>query len=267
MAIYGSSIIYNNVSSEDYGLMLVSFESGHTQNQLGLTREIISDSSAMGQRSIIYGTKYSGVLQYNMTLVKSDGGYFTDMDIREINRWLIGYQYPKKLVIINDDREVFNTYFNCLITDVSQENIGEVAGLTYNITCDAPYAWEDFQEVYDITTANQPIRFYNTSDEIDEYLYPTLKITMTTDGDFTLSNENDLNNTITLTGLLANEEITLDCQNEIIRSTRGTFTSPIGGQDNFSHTWLRLINGFNQLIANGNCRLEIYGKYPRKVGV
>lgn len=268
MALLGSSLVYNNQSSEEFGVILVSFSNTANELQsLGLSREILYDETVKGRRNI-YGSKYNDVLSFDFTLVKKNGLYFTNDDIREINRWLSGYQFPKKMTINNEGLNTQNTYFNCIITESHQNVAGRTTiGLSYTATCDAPYGWEDFETEYIITKPNQSILFCNTSDELGDYLYPTLTITMTKAGNFTLYNTQEPNNIISFTDLVVDEKLTLDCLNEIVTSSEEKRTNTIGGVNNFSYNWLRLLPNDNNLIASGNSIIKIFGTFPRKVGV
>lgn len=263
--------IYNGQSSDEFNVMIATIGMPEERQDLGMSREIVRNRPINSATDIIYGSYYNDNRKFPITLVKKDGSRFTNNDIRQLNAWLIGYNYPKKLELDSDVLEVENTYYNCLFTSAATINASGVIALTYEVVCDAPYGWEDFCEIYEINTEDQKqattITFYNTSDEIEDYLYPSVKITKIGNGDIEISySENTINNVI-LKDLVDGEVVTIDNLRQIISSTKQTFTNTLGGYDNFNHNWLRLLHGDNVLDVYGNCILEISGKYVRKVGI
>jgi phage-related protein len=268
MAVHGSRFIYNKRSSDEFGVMMATIGTPESSQNLGMSREIIRDRPINSSVDIIHGSHYSGNLEFPITLVKKNGSRFTNDNIRQLNRWLIGYSHPKKLEIDSDILGVDNTYFNCLFTSVSTTSHAGIIALTYNVYCDAPYGWEDFNVTYEInTTQATQIEFFNTSDEMEEYLYPSIKITKIGDGDITISSEHDSDNDVILKDLVDGEVVTIDNLNQIISSTKQTFTNTLGGYDNFNHNWLRFLPDSNILNVYGGCILELSGRYVRKVGI
>ena len=271
MAIHSKGFIYNGRSTSEFNVKIATIGSFDTHQDLGMTREVVRDRPIDSFMDIIYGSFYSSNLEFTITVIKEDESRFTNSEIRQLNKWLIGYNYPKKLELDSCVLGMENVYFNCLFTSVSTTSIGGIIGLTYNVVCDAPYGYEDFNVTYEISETNSDvateIMFYNTSDENEEYLYPIVKITKTGNGDISIISSSDVNNDITLEGLVDGEVVTIDSLRQTINSTEQTFTNTLGGYDNFNHNWLRLLPGNNIIGVYGDCILEISGKYARKVGI
>lgn len=271
MSVHSYKFIYNDKSTDEFNVLMATIGSPEETQNLGMSREIVRNRALNQSVDNIFGSYYSDNLEFPITLVKKDGSYFSNADIRQLNRWLIGYNYPKKLELNSDILDLDNVYFNCLFTSVTTRSLTGIIALTYSVVCDAPYGWEDFHETYNITesTINQPteIIFHNDSDEIEDYLYPTLKITKIGDGDIEIAFSSDAVGNIILEGLVDGEVVTIDNLRQVINSTEQTFTNTLGGYDNFNHNWLRLVSGNNILNVSGNCTLEISGKYVRKVGI
>ena len=97
--VYGTSLLYDNVNSDDFGLILVSFDSSSNDEETGLTIEPVYKDSIYGRINL--GQKYSSVLSFQTTLVKENGEYLTRSELRDILSWLTNDNKLKWLKIFD----------------------------------------------------------------------------------------------------------------------------------------------------------------------
>ena len=88
--------------------------------------------------------------------VRLKQNYFIYDEIRDINSWLTAYEFPQKLYI--NSEYLHDVYFNAIFSNIEFRRInGEIVALTFTVTCDSPYAWEDFSRVYDCSSGETQI--------------------------------------------------------------------------------------------------------------
>lgn len=281
MFAYGDGFTYAGIDSNDFNVILCSFDNADDMTgNFALKREIISEGFNGRLKNTHYGTKYSAPLEFNITIVKNpcknNRDYFLYDEIQDINSWLTAYNYPQKLIIYSD--YLHDVYFNALFTDIEYNKVGDnIVALTFTVVCDSPYAWEDFNRIFDCsssTSETHQITFYNNSNEKLKLFYPNLEIISysPTVQSVSITNKStdDEDNKVVFQGLKASEIITMD--GELLQFTssdntqkyKNDITNKLGY---FNFEWLYLIPGKNILEVEGNCRLKIYGSYARKVGV
>lgn len=181
----------------------------------------------------------------------------------KVEKWLFGRMEPCKLQIMQPDLQ--NIYFNCRLINPKLQYIGNKCyGFTCTVQCDAPWAWQ-VERTYSFVSFEEAIRHYNDSDNTD-YTYPRLwfkmKPTIMEMGEVSLINETDNNREFRFTGLAANEEITVDCERQIITSSTGLLRS-----ENFNKKFFRLVSGLNVLHIGGEASgLRMTYSNARKVG-
>lgn len=278
MFAYGDSFIYAGVDSKDYNVILCSFD-GEDDNSgnFGLEREIISEDFNGRLKKTHYGAKYTAPLEFKITIVKNpcnnDRNYFIYDEIRDINSWLTAYEFPQKLYI--NSEYLHDVYFNAIFSNIEFRRInGEIVALTFTVTCDSPYAWEDFNRIYDCSSGETQITFYNNSDEKNKLFYPNIKILSysPTPQPITIINTStdDENNKVIFKGVNITETITMFGDNLQFISTENIskYQNDVSNNNGyFNFEWLYMKSGKNILTVNGACQITISGAYPRKVGV
>lgn len=270
MNLFVKDMIIGDFKLSDYGLILASFDSnaGNDEEELGMNFETIEEFIGYNPVPKYLGAKYSEKLRPQATIVKNvclnQEEYFTEHECREILRQLTGFYGYKQLQIYSDEYDEL-LYFNVRINNVSYQKIaGKVAGIILSMECDSQFAWsKEYNYTYNII-AGQTIQFYNISDDLYNYLKPTIIITSISDIEhLEIVNICDNNWTTTLDNLSANEIITMDCENETLKSS---IENRIVLND-FNMHFMRFVSGINKLTINNDCKLEISYRVPRKVGL
>lgn len=268
MNLFGEDMIIGDFKLSDYGLILASFEDmSETEDELGMNYETVEEYISNNPVPVFIDAKYSEKLRPVATLVKNpcllQEDYFTEHDCRSILREITGfYGYRKMQVYSNAIDELL--YFNVRINNVKYKKImGKVVGIILEMECDSQFAWsKEFNYTYKVT-AGSTLSFYNISDDLNNYLKPTVKIKASSDiKELEMINLSDNNWATTLKNISANEIITMDCKNEILTSSNKNRLI----LNDFNLHFMRFVSGINKIQINSDVTLDISFVYPRKVG-
>lgn len=276
--MFGKYFVYDNHSSEEYGLITVSFEQ-NTEIPMGLTREILKGGTNRFRTSPNHmGTSYSDVLVYDITLSKDSSKhnnqkdlYFTEDEVDEINSWLTSPDYPTLFHMYDYEEEVYKKYdYFGIFTDVQTECVaGYIVGLTFTLTTNSPYAFSNtIKKEFECSGETNIIIDIKTSERKRE-IYPVIVInpTGTTSGreNITIKNVTDNNRTLSLN--LLKEPVTIDCAKSRIYDSVGLLSfEDLGVSDIDYLYWLKLYHGTNSLVVIGNATITFEYREPRKVG-
>lgn len=268
--LFGNDIVIGDWKASDYGVILAAFEyEGSSEHDLALNHSTIEEYVGQNPVPIYLGAQYSEKLKPTITLVKDPSNqndnstkYFTEHECRFILRELTGFNGYKWMQIDHDSLDELLFYY-VRITGVRYQKINQyVYGITLDLECDSPFAWsQEFYYSYSINN-NETLIFYNTSDDLYNYLYPIVTISSSTYiPNLTITNIDDNNRSTELTNVAANTIITMDCKNEILSIPGNTY--PL---NNFNMKWMRLVNGENKFISNANINISFRYRVARKVG-
>ncbi|MCI8597929.1 MAG: hypothetical protein HFJ10_05745 [Lachnospiraceae bacterium] len=272
MDLFGKDMVIGDFKLSDYGLMLASFGSGSANDEedLGMSYETVETYIGSNPVPVYLGAKYTSKLKPQATIVKNGCNayntshlYFNEHECREILRQLTGFRGYKKMQIYSYEFDEL-LYFNVRITNVSYRKIAnKVAGIILQMECDSQFAWsKEYTQVYHVTS-DTPIMFFNTSDDLNNYLFPIVTITSPSPiANLEIKNISDENWTSVIKNVSADERIVMDCKNEIL-------TSSISDKvilNDFNMHFIRLIAGKNEIQVNANATLIFHFRVPRKVG-
>lgn len=281
MAICGKYFEYNGKSSEELGLA-IGFLNMKDEIPMGLARTVErGEVNQYRYRANHFGTTYDDVLVFELGLVKDncdpdvDDIRFSRSEVREINAWLTSPKLPK-LFHMTDyddddiDLELYDEYVDyfCTMTNVTASGNDEVTVLTYEVTCDSPFGYS--QEIKRNIHATYAIpgtaTIINNSDELEDYIYPIMKIIPQSTGEIIIENITD-GRSMTI-DVLASDIIYMDCQKlTIYDETKNLITfDDLGITDVDDIYWFRLCSGKNNIKITGNVDVEIKYREPRKVG-
>lgn len=268
MNLFGEDLIIGDFKISDYGLILASFEDeSDTEDDLGMDYETKEEYIGNNPVPVYLGAKYSEKLRPVITLVKdqcvNNDLSFTEHECRMILRELTGFRGYKKMQIYSNEYDEL-LYFNVRINKVQYKKVaGKVVGIILSMECDSQFAWsKEFNYVYDVK-AGEEISFYNISDDLFNYLKPTVKIIPTFDIEvLEIVNLTDNNWTSVLKNLKAGEIITMDCKNEILESSIEDRLI----LNDFNLHFMRFVSGINKIEFNSDVKIYISFIIPRKVG-
>lgn len=261
MPVYGTSFIYDGISSDRYQLLLASIgDESDDEVDMGLNVDpLVSDSPLPFKQD--YGVQYSNPLSFRITVTHKDGSYFSYFQIREIAAWLTGRQRPCWLQILHPDYD--NVFYCCRATEIYKKKLyGKVIGLSITFTCNSSFGFSDeIKKTFVIDQPDYTFTLYNDSDEETPIrplitaqmasVSPTLKIeNLTTNDIFQLDN------------ILSSDKVTIDNQNQFIL-INGRYKNL--GTD-FNLGWIHLKRGINEIKVNGNSTLEFRYRYLLKGG-
>ena len=110
MTFSAFSFIFDNISSEDYGLYIGGVDSQEIKSSMASTNtEIVYDSVNNRSENFVYGVKQSErCLEFNIELFSYDK--LSRSDISYIDSWLFSNRQPKKLVFCQEDMANYTFY-------------------------------------------------------------------------------------------------------------------------------------------------------------
>jgi hypothetical protein len=261
MAFYGDVIIFNGISSEDYGLYVMAEDGDETTSIL----EFDSDITKPTRQS-----KFSESEQYvsdpkSFTITLYSKTSLSQSDIDNIYQWLYSTDGEYKTLII-DQADMENYHFNCRLQQFENETYGnKIYKIHITMQCDSIYAWED-EITLTYTDFTSAITFVNSSSE--NTMKPTYEITCNaSSGAISIVDDfysTSIKNTMAFTELLSGEVLTIDTEHNIITSdsrdtgTLDLFTSP---------KFLRLDRGTHNFTVTGDIsQLKITYTNARVIG-
>lgn len=270
-----NGFIYNGKSTENIinssELILCQFNA--TDTIMVSERESIRGESTLSRPvANEYGTQTTPTT-FSYSLIKKDGELFTYEEQRIVERWLTSPKLSSDCQIIEYENCKNKTYsswvYNGKFTS-TEWHVGLSGFLGVTFVFDATYPYPKIRHTKTMTVNGTSVFELNCdSDELDEYVYPTVKFTSSSASTFTIKNRTDNGNSMSIktrSGL----PITIDCQHyRIFDGTTSqliTF-SDLGWSDVGSIYWLRLLPTANAIEVNGNGTLEIsYDSIYKRVG-
>lgn len=277
---FGKYFEYNGQSTEQFGLILGSFEK-NPDMATGTSRSTIKgERTKFRKRANHLGTSYNEDLSFDVTLVKDPCKYSYDQrkmqfkrsEVNEIMRWLTSPNYPKLFRSYDFDEKLLDEeieYFG-VFTDNEFCTVNGVYGIKFTFECDSPYGYTpEYERAYSSTTL-QPIEFEinNTSAETEDYIYPTLEITAKSKTDFTINNLTE-NKSVTYKNLQKGERLSIDNERCIIKDLDNEEfigLDVLELKDIDQIYWFRLVDGFNQISISGDVDIKMKYRELRKVG-
>ena len=269
--VFGSDMYYGGFRLSDFGLMLSTF-SLEDEEELGMDYEVIEEFVGHNPVPMYLGSEYTNKLELTTTIIKSQCGrrnydaMFTEHECREVLRQLTGFRGYRDVQIIAGDASMDELYhFRARTRSVSYLKYGDgVVGIILNMECDSQFAWSPEHEYKYEMKAGTVYTLINMSDDLYNYLLPTVIITTPTAiNSWTFTNLTDDNWESTIKNIKANEVITMDSG----RSMLTTSTPDRYMINDFNMHFIRLVAGLNQFKTDHDCSLTFRYSLPRKVGV
>lgn len=268
--ILSSNLIWGNFNSSDYGLTIASFSyNGESEDEIGMSISTIEEFIGHNPVPIYLGQKYNDKLHLKITLIKNprifnnDELFFNGKDCRAILRILTGikgYQWLKMISSILDE----DLWYKARINNVSYKRIGgHVVGITFEAECDSCFAWSNEYNITINAKTNLPFYAYNNTDDLNNYVYPTVTIFSSSAGNLSITNISDNNWHSEIKNIKSGEKITMDSKHQIISSNLDHDLL----LDDFNLGWIRLVPDRNKYISNMDVTILMKYRVPRKVGI
>lgn len=256
MAFNGEVLIYDGTPSDLFGLYIYN-DNGSFDESGGESSELITGSTVRYPFKFLYGHGDFDVLEFDISLVSKKP--ITRERRSVIYKWLVNRNEYKKLQIVQDDLNTI--YFNTVFTEAKDIFHGnDMYGITVTAVCDSPYAYEE-PVTYTAAELSSAV-IYNDSD-IDDYIYPVIKITMgSSGGDISVINGNESGRAFTFTGLSGGEVITVDNRLKTITSSSG-----VRRLSAFNKKWFRIHPGDNEITIIGSGTVDITVPVIRRVAI
>jgi len=270
MEVFGNDWILGNFKASDFGLILASFSyNGESEDELGFKLSTNEEFISNKPIPVYLGDKYEDKLKPQITLCKNPDTYsqkdlyFSEKDCRWILRELTGirgYQWMK----IIDSEESDETWFKAKVNNISYKRVGgNVVGFIIELECDSCYGYSKVFTTRINAKANTPFKLFNNTDDLTNYVLPTVTIKTASAGTFTICNQSDKNWTTEIRNLKANESITIDSEHEILSFYGGIHSSIL---NDFNLHFVRLVPNENIFITNVDATITFKYRFPRKVG-
>lgn len=269
-----TSFTYNNKSLNDFSHKMIIGYLDKQDDSFGLDREIATGSTTMNRNIYhAYNTKYSGRLGFQITLLHEDQERFSMEEISEITRWLTSPKSYRKLEFYDCTGNKNDVIYYAIVTKVTPSLAGGIAGLKIDFECNASYGFIEKEVSLDTANTlnssnhNGSITITCDSDELEEYVYPTLLINYSQQWENTkITNYSDNNSVMDLYDTKGNYEI--NCQHQVIKQDGTNIVlSKIFKMDTLKKLyWLRLVPGENKIEITGRCTTTIKWLEPKKVG-
>jgi len=238
---------YNNVSSEEYELILASIDTTINQ-EVGGGFEYTTYRNAKSPQHKMQEIKYEKSFEYEVEFLSP----YTKLDdkFNEICNWLLNRSNFAKFKLNSWSDE----YINCIFTDAEKIQLfGEegygIYGIKATLKADSVFKWSEVSTTYTYDELVNTVNLENNTD-VREYTYPTLIIkTGETGGDIVVQNVSDNNRLISITDALPNDTIT-------ISSFPKTITSLLKNREplyeSFNKKFPRLMQGTNNIGIVGD---------------
>jgi phage-related protein len=248
MPFYAVSFSYNGIPSETYGLLISEIDGSGVSKSMGSgSVDIYNQKIYRRAVPFFFGASPSEVLKFTMSAHATSE--LTAVDFELIQKWLFSSRSYKRLQIFQPDLDT--VYFNAIFNSPEIERVGNnIVGFTAEVQTNAPYAFM-FPKTTTYTFTSPVVDstkiFINSSDDSENYLYPSLVITMNTfGGNVSITNVGDSNRVSSFTGLAAGEVITINSDTQIISSSTSLYRLSA-----FNKKFLRLLPGKNTLRIQG----------------
>lgn len=251
------SFIYDGVPCDKYGLLISDLDGNGIKESSDFNSAIRTINPPNSFEHIFLGYDSKEVLSFEITLVSERE---VDAYTRgKISKWLVGRNGYKKLQVVQQD--LSSVIYYCIFTSMKTTYIsGYAHAFTLTGQTNSPYQFEKNKEISETVSGSKEITIINNSD-IEDYIYPDIRITTSTSGDIEIINLSDDSRSFKITGLSNNEIVTISGKTQTVVSS--TELNRLG---NFNKHWFRLKDGANNLQIKGSGIIKFTIPVIRQVG-
>lgn len=260
--IYGSHFEYGGISSREYGLVIANIETNRNV-QLNGAKKGVTIFNKSANKLFVIDDDYSGSpLSFDVEILNEEGRYLELVERRKIEKWLFNHRAYRKLYIdIMDDvygetyeiigGKQYRNYLNCRLTNPQKiEGNGGIIGYKATLEADSNMFWQDAITHTVLVNNGSPdistVITMNVDTDLEEYIYPKVKITLgATGGDITIANNTDDSTRLTkFLGIGANATIIMNGE---LNYVSGDYYEKFANRN-----FIRLLDGENKLLMLGD---------------
>jgi len=243
---------FANRKSIDFGIYNVGISDGLFEEQISYNKTI-NEKRVRGNDKPYFIDITREPKQFQLRFAFDDT--FNDDLIDEILRWLNVDFYQPLFFSENIDR----VFYAMPIDNINLIHNGLKNGyVNLNMRCDSPYSYSHYKTThwYDFSS-NLQDKIIQINNKGHFSIKPEIWINKIGDGDIEIINYSNGLETFKLTGLKDQEEIYVDCENEIIETNLpNTYR-----YDNFNDSYLELVYGKNTLKVVGEAKIKFQYRY------
>lgn len=265
---------YANKRLSDFGCVLCSFDGGSSLEDVDIGCDITFTTIKNNHTSVHSktSTSYDNVYTTPFDIMKNpcmytNDMYFTDLEAREITKWLNRREYHK-FKLYNPDFNVMDYYYYGSFNVKQKMMNGKILGFSLTFTSTSPYAFgENVELKYMLMNQNDSFILYGDSDEYG-IIYPKLEIKCLSSGDLLIKNE-ATGSILDIKKCEYGETITIDGEYKVIYTDSETHSSTL--PNDFEYEYLDILVDEpeieNKYTVNLPCELTISYSPIRKIGV
>lgn len=258
---------YDNQYLSDYNCIICDFDdSGGTKTADAGSKISFEKVSRNGGKShTLVNAKYEECIQTSFAICKNpdlcksyEDRYISNDEYRDLIRWLNRREFLRFRLLSDEYTETcyYNASFNVETITIADR----LVGLQLTMETDKPFGYGELVNYKYTFSANATQKkFIDISDEIG-YIYPDIKIKVTSSGSITIKNV-EMGSTMVISNCTADEIINIKGAEKII-------TSNLTAHDiynDFNYEFLKIGNSINNNIntiqCTGACELTI-SYYP-----
>lgn len=238
--------VYNNKYSQDLAISNVSVQPGLYEESF-LPSSEIREIQVRGRTKRFFQEIVRNPLVLNLSFAFNET--WNEPLIREVAKLFLVDYYKPLWFSNNDDRIFYCLYegdFPLLHNGLRQGYV------SLAMRCDDAYAYSKVrQKTHNIISSPQIVEFLNVGDIAIKPELIIKMITIEETEDITIAN-NTTGESFTLTGIVNNEEVYINFENEVIQSSLEVYR-----YDNFSGDYLEMDIGKNMLEVTTNGEVEL----------
>lgn len=263
MTVYTNGFTFNDITSDELGLMVCEFNGNTPSETSGGNIEFTLTSAPVQNRWYKSGnTNYSEAIKFAFQVIKKNKEPIDSYEYSTYARLLQRKDNYKEFTITKLDYDTVHFYAQLNISPIQVG--GDIMGLNITGTTDSPYAYGQMI-TKKISTENGigMLKFADMSDEIG-YIYPDIEIDISSACNLKITNETS-GEIFKLNNCVNNEIINID--STILEMTSTALSHKLYEDSNYKFP--RIVNDLNKRTnifkIEGNCTLTMKYRPIRKV--
>lgn len=263
MTVYTNGFIFDDITSDELGLMVCEFNGNTPSETSGGNIEFTLTSAPVQNRWYKSGnTNYSEAIKFAFQVIKQNQEPIDSYEYSTYARLLQRKDDYKEFTITKLDYDTIHFYVQLNISPIQVG--GDIMGLNITGTTDSPYAYGQMI-TKKISTENGigMLKFADMSDEVG-YIYPDIEIDISSACNIKITNETS-GEIFKLNNCVNNEIINID--STILEMTSTALSHKLYEDSNYKFP--RIVNDINKRTnifkVEGNCSITMKYRPIRKV--